>query len=42
MLGYNAPTKNEVLSNMTISTPKTLDDWYNKNRGNYNYDGADD
>lgn len=42
MLGYNAPTKSEVLSNMTISTPKTLDDWYNQNRGNYNSDKADD
>lgn len=42
MLGYNAPTRSEVLSNMTISTPKTLDDWYNQNRGNYNSDKADD
>lgn len=42
LLGWDAPTKSEVLSNMTISTPKTLDDWYNKNRNNYNSDEADD
>lgn len=42
MLGYNAPTKSEVLSNMTISTPKTLDDWYDKNRNKNNSDDADD
>ena len=42
LLGWDAPTKSEVLSNMTISTPKTLDDWYNQNRGNYNFDEADD
>ena len=41
MLGYNAPTKSEVLSNMTISTPKTLDDWYDKNRTKNNSDEAD-
>jgi phage terminase small subunit len=42
MLGYNAPTKNEVLSNMTISTPKTLDDWYNKNRNGYEANTTND
>lgn len=42
MDGAYAPTKSEVLSNMTISTPKTLGDWYNQNRGNYNSDEADD
>ncbi len=42
MDGAYAPTKSEVLSNMTISTPKTLADWYNQNRGNYNSDKADD
>jgi hypothetical protein len=41
MLGYNAPTKSEVLSNMTISTPKTLDDWYDRNRNKNNSDEAD-
>ena len=42
MLGYNAPTKSEVLSNMTISTPKTLDDWYNKNRNGYETNTTND
>ena len=42
MLGYNAPTKSEVLSNMTISTPKTLDDWYNKNRNGYEANTTND
>jgi hypothetical protein len=42
LLGWDAPTKSEVLSNMTISTPRTLDDWYNKNRSNYNSDEEDD
>lgn len=42
MLGYNAPTKSEILSNMTISTPKTLDDWYNKNRNGYEANTTND
>ena len=41
LLGWDAPTKSEVLSNMTISTPKTLDDWYDRNRNKNNSDEAD-
>ena len=42
LLGWDAPTKSEVLSNMTISTPKTLDDWYNKNRNGYEANTTND